>query len=133
MYSFTHSHMEQSMFTRFVRLGVPTVQLNAQGRMRPSLATLWNWRYKNLGNLPAVLPASPEPRFALANKGLAHEVGSQMLVRADGFGQCGVAHGCGVHDASVRSSNSSMCPTSMAGVNHARPPISTRTWVRLSM
>ena len=28
------SNMEQSLFTRFVRLGVPTVQLDAQGRAR---------------------------------------------------------------------------------------------------
>ena len=29
-----YSNMEQSLFTRFVRLGVPTVQLDAQGRAR---------------------------------------------------------------------------------------------------
>ena len=28
------SNMEQSLFTRFVRLGVPTVELDAQGRAR---------------------------------------------------------------------------------------------------
>jgi intron-binding protein aquarius len=28
------SNMEQSLFTRFVRLGVPTVDLDAQGRAR---------------------------------------------------------------------------------------------------
>lgn len=27
-----YSHLDQSLFTRFVRLGVPTVQLNAQVR-----------------------------------------------------------------------------------------------------
>jgi intron-binding protein aquarius len=27
--------MEQSLFSRFVRLGVPTVDLDAQGRARP--------------------------------------------------------------------------------------------------
>lgn len=31
------SNMEQSLFTRFVRLGVPTVDLDAQGRARPRL------------------------------------------------------------------------------------------------
>ena len=30
-----YSNMEQSLFTRFVRLGVPTVDLDAQGRARP--------------------------------------------------------------------------------------------------
>jgi superfamily I DNA and/or RNA helicase len=29
-----YSNMEQSLFTRFVRLGVPTVDLDAQGRAR---------------------------------------------------------------------------------------------------
>ncbi|XP_022090524.1 intron-binding protein aquarius-like [Acanthaster planci] len=49
-----YSNMEQSLFTRFVRLGVPTVDLDAQGRAKPSIATLYNWRYKKLGNLPHV-------------------------------------------------------------------------------
>ena len=29
-----YSNMEQSLFTRFVRLGVPTVELDAQGKCR---------------------------------------------------------------------------------------------------
>ena len=39
-----YSNMEQSMFARFVRLRVPTVQLDAQGRARPALCQLYNWR-----------------------------------------------------------------------------------------
>jgi len=36
------SNMEQSLFTRFVHLGVPTVDLDAQGRARPrSVIYLW--------------------------------------------------------------------------------------------
>jgi len=38
-----------------VRLGVPTIDLDAQGRSRPSICSLYNWRYKSLGNLPHVL------------------------------------------------------------------------------
>ncbi|KAL1559561.1 RNA helicase aquarius [Salvia divinorum] len=49
-----YSHMDQSLFTRFVRLGIPYIELNAQGRARPSLARLYNWRYKDLGDLPYV-------------------------------------------------------------------------------
>ncbi|XWS58844.1 hypothetical protein CRYUN_Cryun08bG0068700 [Craigia yunnanensis] len=30
-----YSHMDQSLFTRFVRLGIPYIELNAQGRARP--------------------------------------------------------------------------------------------------
>lgn len=42
------------MFTRLVRLGTPTVTLNLQGRARSSLSQLYRWRYKQLGDLPAV-------------------------------------------------------------------------------
>lgn len=49
------SNMEQSLFTRLVRLGVPTIDLDAQGRARPSICHLYNWRYKKLGNLSHVL------------------------------------------------------------------------------
>lgn len=65
-----YSHMDQSLFTRFVRLGVPYTQLDMQGRARPSLATLYNWRYRALGDLPAVREGAP---FLAANAGLAHE------------------------------------------------------------
>ena len=59
--------MEQSLFARFVRLGVPTVQLDAQGRARPSLCKLYQWRYATLGNLPHV---QTSPEYLLANPGL---------------------------------------------------------------
>jgi hypothetical protein len=45
------SNMEQSMFTRFIRLNVPAVQLNKQGRARSSIAQLYNWRYRDLVRL----------------------------------------------------------------------------------
>jgi len=61
--------MEQSLFTRFVRLGVPTVELDAQGRSRPSIAALFSWPYHNLGNLPVV----SQTEFALANAGFAND------------------------------------------------------------
>eukprot|EP00953_Heterococcus_sp_UTEX-ZZ885_P034513 17864-Heterococcus_DN1.PRE.3 len=48
-----HAHLDQSLFARFIRLGTPSVQLDAQGRARPALAALYSWRYKNLGNLPS--------------------------------------------------------------------------------
>ena len=38
------SNMEQSLFTRFVHLGVPTVDLDAQGRARPRSVV---WSHKN--------------------------------------------------------------------------------------
>ena len=47
-----YCNMDQSMFTRFVRLGTPYMQLDAQGRARSEIAKLYNWRYTNLGDLP---------------------------------------------------------------------------------
>jgi intron-binding protein aquarius len=60
------SNMEQSLFTRFVRLGVPVVQLDAQGRSRPSISALWCWRYHKLGNLPHTQTL---PEYTMANGG----------------------------------------------------------------
>merc|ERR1719502_353637 len=50
-----YGKLDQSMFARFVRLRVPTIDLNLQGRARPSIAKLFSWRYKSLGNLQNVL------------------------------------------------------------------------------
>ncbi|XP_058194691.1 uncharacterized protein LOC131311286 [Rhododendron vialii] len=65
-----YSHMDQSLFTRFVRLGIPYIELNAQGRARPSIARLYNWRYRDLGDLPSV---KEESIFHRANSGLSYE------------------------------------------------------------
>ncbi len=43
---------------RFVRLGIPTIELNQQGRCRPSIAALYSWRYSGLGNMPFVTSAA---------------------------------------------------------------------------
>lgn len=61
-----YANLEQSLFSRFVRLGVPTVTLDQQGRARPSIAGLYQWRYSNLDNLPAV---QSNPEFLKANAG----------------------------------------------------------------
>eukprot|EP00656_Telonema_subtile_P003682 TRINITY_DN11672_c0_g1_i4.p1 TRINITY_DN11672_c0_g1~~TRINITY_DN11672_c0_g1_i4.p1 ORF type:complete len:309 (-),score=70.42 TRINITY_DN11672_c0_g1_i4:140-1066(-) len=64
-----YSHFDQSLFTRFVRLGIPTIDLNAQGRMRPELASLYSWRYKELGDLAH---CTTQDSFVRANPGFAH-------------------------------------------------------------
>ncbi|KAL5412172.1 hypothetical protein PMIN06_009475 [Paraphaeosphaeria minitans] len=61
-----YANLEQSMFLRLVRLGVPTIMLDQQGRARPGIAELYKWRYPNLGNLPSVLTS---PQFTTANPG----------------------------------------------------------------
>ncbi|XP_074037324.1 RNA helicase aquarius isoform X2 [Leptinotarsa decemlineata] len=65
-----YSNMEQSLFTRLVRLGVPTVDLDGQGRARPSICNLYKWRYKNLGNLKHV---DNWPEYQLANPGFVYD------------------------------------------------------------
>lgn len=61
-----YANLEQSLFLRLVRLGVPTIMLDQQGRARPSIAELYKWRYPSLGNLPSV---STLPEFTTANPG----------------------------------------------------------------
>uniref|UniRef100_A0AAQ4S0I3 RNA helicase aquarius n=1 Tax=Gasterosteus aculeatus aculeatus TaxID=481459 RepID=A0AAQ4S0I3_GASAC len=78
-----YSNMEQSLFTRFVRLGVPTIDLDAQGRARASLCNLYNWRYKHLGNLPHV---QQMPEFQVPNPGLTFDF---QLVNVEDFNGVG--------------------------------------------
>ncbi|KAF6168355.1 hypothetical protein GIB67_018195 [Kingdonia uniflora] len=65
-----YSHMDQSLFTRFVRLGIPYIELNAQGRARPNIAKLYNWRYRDLGDLPYVRDGDI---FHKANAGFSYD------------------------------------------------------------
>ena len=64
------ANLEQSLFLRLVRLGVPTITLDAQGRARPSITDLYEWRYPKLENLSNVLTS---PEFLVANAGFRHE------------------------------------------------------------
>lgn len=73
-----YGNMEQSMFARFVRLGVPTVQLDKQGRARPSLAKLYNWRYDNLQDLERV----HTDKYTKANAGFTFDY---QLINVDTY------------------------------------------------
>jgi len=64
-----YGHLDQSLYTRFVRLGVPTTDLDYQGRARPSLAQLYNWRYPSLKDLPSVTVGP----FKRANAGFLYD------------------------------------------------------------
>lgn len=55
---------------RFIRLNVPHVMLDAQGRARPSIANLYNWRYATMKNLPNV---TRKIDYRLANTGLIYD------------------------------------------------------------
>lgn len=61
-----YANLEQSLFSRLVRLGVPTVNLDQQGRARPSIANLYRWRYPKLDDLPHV---QSRPEFLKGNAG----------------------------------------------------------------
>ena len=65
-----YANLEQSLFSRFVRLGVPTVNLDQQGRARPSIASLYSWRYASLGNLSVV---QEKTEFRTANAGFRYD------------------------------------------------------------
>lgn len=73
------SNMEQSLFARFVRLGVPNVELDAQGRARPSLCDLYRWRYKNLSDLSIVTNGI---EYKTANAGFAYDY---QLINVDDY------------------------------------------------
>eukprot|EP00960_Hanusia_phi_P003429 101020-Hanusia_phi.AAC.1 len=72
--------MDQSLFSRFVRLGIPYIELNAQGRARPEIAKLYNWRFRLLGDMEHV---SSRQEFRLANAGFAHQF---QLVNVEDLG-----------------------------------------------
>ncbi|KAH8169576.1 AAA domain-containing protein [Sarocladium implicatum] len=65
-----YANLEQSLFSRLVRLGVPTVTLDQQGRARPSIASLYSWRYPKLDSLPSV---QDNPEFLRANAGFKYD------------------------------------------------------------
>ncbi|KAI3337138.1 hypothetical protein HD806DRAFT_28752 [Xylariaceae sp. AK1471] len=65
-----YANLEQSLFSRLVRLGIPVITLDQQGRARPSIAALYQWRYPNLGNLPHVESLR---EFQTANAGFKYD------------------------------------------------------------
>lgn len=65
-----YANFEQTLFLRLVRLGVPTINLDQQGRARPSIAELFKWRYERLGTLPTVENGA---EFKSANAGFKYD------------------------------------------------------------
>jgi intron-binding protein aquarius len=74
-----YSHLDQSFFARLIRLGVPHIQLDQQGRCRPDIATLFNWRYDQLSNLDRVVTSKP---YRVANAGFVHLM---QVINVDDF------------------------------------------------
>ncbi|KAJ2161970.1 hypothetical protein GGF46_001066 [Coemansia sp. RSA 552] len=65
----SYAHLEQSLFARLVRLGVPYVELDRQARARPEIANLFRYRYRALGDLEDVVSAGA---YARPNPGMLH-------------------------------------------------------------
>lgn len=74
-----YSSLDQSLFSRLIKLGVPHIQLDKQGRARPEIASLYSWRYSNLGNLPLV---SESEEYTTANAGFVHPF---QLINVENF------------------------------------------------
>eukprot|EP00918_Siedleckia_nematoides_P031293 GHVU01067686.1.p1 GENE.GHVU01067686.1~~GHVU01067686.1.p1 ORF type:complete len:1407 (+),score=272.23 GHVU01067686.1:176-4222(+) len=79
-----YGKMDQSLFTRFVRLQSPYLQLDRQGRCRPSILDLYKWRYDNLGSLPKV---EEDREFKFANGGMLYEYQFIDVPDYDGRGE----------------------------------------------
>lgn len=78
-----YSNMEQSLFTRLVRLGVPTVDLDGQGRARSSICQLYKWRYKRLDDLEHIRERA---EYKVANAGFAYDY---QLINVEDFNGVG--------------------------------------------
>ncbi|KAJ2850421.1 hypothetical protein IWW36_001911 [Coemansia brasiliensis] len=76
------SRMEQSLFARLIRLGVPFVELDCQARARPSIASLYRHRYRCLRDLE---PLVTQGAYARPNPGFGHVL--QFIDVADYQGQ----------------------------------------------
>ncbi|KAJ3136189.1 hypothetical protein HK100_001918 [Physocladia obscura] len=65
-----YGNMEQSLFARLIRLGVPVVELDRQGRCRSGIADLFRWNYTDLQDLDVQVSGL---QFDLANPGFAFD------------------------------------------------------------
>ncbi|WEW59376.1 hypothetical protein PRK78_004847 [Emydomyces testavorans] len=79
-----YANFEQTLFLRLVRLGVPTINLDQQGRARPSIAELFKWRYESLGNLPTVEDGE---KFKVANAGFRYDYQFINVPNYQGIGE----------------------------------------------
>jgi intron-binding protein aquarius len=85
-----YAGLDQSLFARLVRLGVPTVQLDLQGRARPTIAALYSWRYSKarggagLGDLSRVLSG---PEYGTGTGGMADAVALVDVGEFEGRGE----------------------------------------------
>ncbi|KAI8894947.1 hypothetical protein BC833DRAFT_529987 [Globomyces pollinis-pini] len=77
-----YSNMEQSLFARLIRLGVPKVDLDHQGRSRPTITDLFRWNYPGLKDLTFT-----KPEYQFSNAGFAHEYQMVNVEEYNGVGE----------------------------------------------
>ena len=75
-----YSNLDSTLISRLIKLGVRTVQLDAQGRMRESLKSIFSWKYSfEIHDLPII---AQEKRFSLANPGFLY---TYQLINMDEY------------------------------------------------
>jgi len=65
-----YCNLQQSLYTRLLRLGMYHTVLDVQGRARPSIANIYRWCYPNLKDLTQL---AENPSYQLANPGFRFE------------------------------------------------------------
>ncbi|KAK9462172.1 P-loop containing nucleoside triphosphate hydrolase protein [Lipomyces oligophaga] len=67
-----HSNLDQSLFQRFISMGVPHIILDSQDQARSQIVQLYSWRYPvTIKNLPRVIEGE---EYKTANAGFRHVV-----------------------------------------------------------
>ncbi|CAF2510697.1 unnamed protein product [Rotaria sp. Silwood2] len=82
-----YSNIEQALFTRLVRLDVPTIDLDTQSCIRAVLCSLYNWHCKNIENLEHVLQ---QKEFKTTNVEFVYDC---QLINVANFNDVGVSEG----------------------------------------
>eukprot|EP00871_Galdieria_phlegrea_P002187 jgi/Galph1/296/GphlegSOOS_G5058.1 len=67
-----YCNLYQSMYNRFLRLGLSHVTLDVQGRSRSSICNLYRWCYPDLKDLPNITDGT-DNTYILANSGFRYE------------------------------------------------------------
>lgn len=61
---------KQSFYDRLIRLGVPIIHLDSQGRTKNTIAELFSWAYGGLANLPNI---EEQSEFLYSNSGFLYD------------------------------------------------------------
>ncbi|GJQ15923.1 hypothetical protein GpartN1_g7714.t1 [Galdieria partita] len=68
-----YCNLQQSLYTRLLRLGMHRVVLDVQGRARPTIADIYRWCYPHLKDLSTLMVDDCSQSYSLANPGFRFE------------------------------------------------------------